>query len=71
MDKHKTDLCILCKHFWKDFPMPLDRCISHCEISDIINGFKPLDETVPYPCEECPFNSFDPLNVKFTDTNYD
>lgn len=58
-DKEK-DLCKTCEHYWQDFPLPLDKFISHCEILDKRDGiFKAdMDEKVPYPCMECPFNSY-------------
>ena len=56
-DKEK-DLCQTCEHYWVDFPMPLEEYISHCEISDEKIGWNKMDEAVPYPCLECPFNAY-------------
>ena len=56
----EKDLCKTCSHFWEDFPIPLDRFIAHCDIVDKEKGFKKLDDVVPYPCLECPFNSYSP-----------
>ena len=53
------DLCQTCKHLWKDFPMPLDRVIPHCDVADREFGFRNLDEIVPCPCTECPFKSYE------------
>lgn len=63
----KQDLCKTCEHYWEDFPMPLDRYIPHCEILDRKVGFIDLnlDEVVPYPCVQCPFNCY--LRKKYTD----
>lgn len=52
------DLCSTCAHMWKDFPMPLEKVIPHCEVADRIEGFKSLDELVAYPCLTCPYNSY-------------
>lgn len=61
MDKNK-DLCKTCEHYWTDFPLPLDRVISHCEILDEKYGLEAtnMDAKVPYPCLKCPFNSYSP-----------
>ena len=64
MGKEEKDLCKTCGHYWLDFPMPLDEYIGHCEILDrmpsLLRGSKgnAMDEIVPYPCLECPFNSY-------------
>ena len=52
------DLCKTCEHYWKDFPLPLERVVSHCEILDNMNFSKEMDEVVPYPCLKCPFDSY-------------
>lgn len=58
MSKEK-DLCKTCEHYWEDFPMPLEYVISHCEILDEKEGLSAnMNEKVPYPCLECPFNSY-------------
>ena len=54
----EQDLCKTCEHYWLDFPLPLDHFESHCEIVDEKYGFGKMDENVPYPCTECPFNCF-------------
>jgi len=59
MKQDNKDLCKTCKHYWKDFPLPLDRVISHCEILDEKYGLSiNMDDKVPYPCLKCPFNSY-------------
>ena len=59
MEKQEVkDLCKSCAHYWVDFPLPLEQCVGHCEISDVKNGFGKMDEVVPYPCVECPFNAY-------------
>lgn len=52
------DICKTCIHYWTDFPLPLDRCVPHCEIVDENHGFKDLDDVVPYPCLKCPFDCY-------------
>lgn len=53
------DLCKTCEHFWRDFTSPLLYHVkSHCEIVDERYGYDKMDEVVPYPCIECPFNSY-------------
>ena len=56
-DKEK-DLCHTCEHYWKDFPMPLDRVISHCEVLDKKPFSDDMDDIVPFSCLECPFDSY-------------
>lgn len=56
--EENKDLCKTCGHYWFDFPMPLEQVISHCEIVDKQIGWNKMDENVPYPCLECPFNSY-------------
>jgi hypothetical protein len=51
----KKDLCKTCEHFWNDFPLPCDHYEPHCEIADK-KGIKMED--IPYPCMDCPFNSY-------------
>lgn len=59
MEKQEVkDLCKSCTHYWVDFPLPLEHCVGHCEISDEKIGFGKMDEVVPYPCVNCPFNSY-------------
>ena len=60
MNDKEKDLCKKCGHYWTDFPMPLDCCYSRCEVLDKKMVYKDLDEVVPYPCLECPENSFLP-----------
>lgn len=57
-EEKAKDLCQTCEHYWLDFPMPLEQCISHCEIVDDKIGWNKMDEAVSYPCLECPFNSY-------------
>ena len=55
----EKDLCKTCKHYWQDFPMPLEQVISHCEILDGKSvGNKSMDEFVSYPCVKCPFDLY-------------
>lgn len=54
----EKDLCQTCEHYWVDYPLPLDRAISHCEKVDEKYGLKCMDDYVSYPCVECPFNSY-------------
>ena len=60
MPQKEKDLCKTCVHYWVDFPLPLDRYVSHCEILDEKYGLSDniMDEKVPYPCLKCPFNSY-------------
>ena len=59
MSEKDKDLCKTCKHYWQDFPLPLDRVVSHCEILDEMDGLSAnMDKKVPYPCLKCPFNSY-------------
>ena len=30
----QEDLCKTCKHYWEDFPLPLEKVVPHCEIVD-------------------------------------
>ena len=52
------DICKTCIHYWTDFPLPLDHYVPHCEIVDKNNGLKNMDDVVPYPCLECPFDCY-------------
>ena len=52
------DLCKTCEYYWTDFPLPLDHVVCHCDIVDEKYGFELMDKYVPYPCFECPFNSY-------------
>lgn len=52
------DLCKQCENYWEDFPLPLDRVISHCSILDKKYIGQHLDDVVEYPCLKCPFDSF-------------
>ena len=59
MEKKNKDLCQTCKHYWQDFPMPLEEVISHCEILDEKQGLEAnMDDIVPYPCLKCPFDCY-------------
>ena len=59
MSQENKDLCKTCKHYWTDFPLPLDSVVPHCEILDKKYGLSVnMDEKVPYPCLKCPFNSY-------------
>ena len=55
---NSEDLCKQCEHYWTDFPLPLDRVISHCSVLDKKPIGQDLDDIVPYPCLQCPFDSF-------------
>lgn len=52
------DLCKTCEHYWQDFPLPLEYVVSHCEIVDEKYFNKDMNDIVPYPCLECPFNCY-------------
>lgn len=58
MTQEGKDLCKTCEHYWLNFPIPLQRYIPHCEILDRNPGNRDMDEMVPYPCLNCPFNSY-------------
>lgn len=59
MAREEKDLCKSCKHYWTDFPLPLDRIVPHCEILDEKKGLSAdLDREVPCPCINCPFNCY-------------
>jgi len=57
MTEQEKDLCKKCEHYWLDFPLPCDHYEPHCEILDRMSC-KPMDDVVPYPCDECPFGSY-------------
>ena len=57
-ERQEKDLCRTCEHHWLDFPLPLNGFIAHCEILDRKPGNNNMDEIVPYPCLECPFDSY-------------
>lgn len=57
--EEKKDLCKRCKHYWLDFPLPLDHYESHCDIVDEMRNVKCMDDVVPYPCTKCPFDAYD------------
>ena len=56
----KKDICQKCKNYWLDFPVPFEYYESHCLIIDKDSRFigKVMNEIVPFPCLECPFNSY-------------
>ena len=54
----QEDLCKTCEYYWIDFPLPLTQAVAHCEIADEKIGFRKMNEVVPYPCLECPFNCY-------------
>lgn len=64
-----TDLCKTCLHYWVDYPLQINDkqlfdspitldYVSHCEIVDKKIGFNKMNEVVPYPCVNCPFNAY-------------
>lgn len=64
------DLCETCSHYWFDYPLQihdkqmfdspltLDNRVPHCKIADNEIGFNTMNEVVPYPCVNCPFNAY-------------
>ena len=60
IDLTQKDLCKTCKHYWVDFPTPLDHYEPHCEIIDEKYNFsaEKFAELVPFPCLECPFKCY-------------
>jgi hypothetical protein len=56
--ENKEDLCKTCENHWIDFPLPLEQAESHCIVVDKTVGFGKMDEVVPCPCLECPFNCY-------------
>ena len=65
-----ADLCETCSHYRIDYPLQindkqtfdspitLDHYVFHCEIVDEKIGFNKMNEVVPYPCVNCPFNAY-------------
>ena len=59
MPQEDKDLCKTCEHYWQDFPLPLDRVVSHCDIVDAKYGLNAnMDDFILYPCLECPFKCY-------------
>ena len=59
MTQENKDLCKTCEHYWVDFEInPEKKYVAHCEILDTKSGLKPMDDAIPYPCIECPFNCY-------------
>jgi len=58
MTQEEKDLCKTCEHYWVDFPLPLEDVECHCEIIDERFSQNIMDDLVPYPCLECPFNCY-------------
>lgn len=57
------DLCKTCCNCWQDLAVwPVKQYVSHCVILDKKEGFVRMDDVVPYPCIECPFNSYNRKN---------
>jgi len=57
--EENMDLCKTCKNYWKDFPLPLDKVVYHCDVIDEkFCGSKEMDDIVPYPCTKCPFDCY-------------
>ena len=56
----KKDICQKCENYWLDFPVPFECYESHCLIIDKDSRFigKVMSEIVPFPCLECPFDSY-------------
>lgn len=54
----QEDLCKSCENHWIDFPLPLEQAESHCTVVDKKVGFRNMNEVVPCPCLECPFNCY-------------
>ena len=52
------DLCKTCEHYRQNFPLPLTTVISYCDKVYEKYGLKPMDDIVPFPCLECPFNCY-------------
>ena len=54
------DICLKCKNYWLDFPVPFECYESHCLIIDKDSRFigKIMSEIVPFPCLKCPFDSY-------------
>lgn len=59
MTQEDKDICKTCDNYWEDFVVsPVKRYISHCSIADKKEGFGKMEDVVPYPCIECPFNNY-------------
>lgn len=56
--KNIKDLCETCSHYWFDSPLTLDNRVPHYKIADKEIGFNTMNEVVPYPCVNCPFNAY-------------
>lgn len=54
----QEDLCKTCENYWTDFPSSLEQTESHCIVVDEKVGFGKMNEVVPYPCLEYPFNYY-------------
>lgn len=54
------DICLKCKNYWLDFSSDFESYGSHCLIIDKDSRFigKTINEIVPFPCLECPFDSY-------------
>lgn len=55
-DKEK-DICQHCKHYWIDFRVTPEKVYIPC--CDKLSAITNMDEVVPYPCEKCPFDSYE------------
>ncbi len=51
------DLCYSCLHHWAHFYSDTE-IEPHCGIVDRKYGFRNMNEFVPYPIYECPFNAY-------------
>lgn len=59
MTQNEKDLCKTCDNYWEDFVvLPIKQYISHCSVVDKEKGLGKMEDVVPYPCIECPFNSY-------------
>ena len=59
MTLEDKDICKTCDNYWEDFVVsPVKRYISHCSVADKKYGFRKMEDVVPYPCIECPFNGY-------------
>mgnify|MGYP003397671454 CR=1 FL=1 len=69
-EKNIKDLCKTYSHYWVDYPLQIkdkqlfnspilsEQYYPHCEIADKEIGFNTMNEVVPYPCVNCPFNAY-------------
>ena len=59
-DKEK-DICQHCKHYWIDFRVTPEKVyIACCDVLINKRGWRVnMDEVVSYPCEKCPFDSYE------------